>query len=54
MKGIISDEEAELIRKAEDARNDAIQVDDFTLDEYMAETVKTPIINKGESEEVVS
>lgn len=54
LKGIISDEEAELIRKAEDARNDAIQVDDFTLDEYMAETVKTPIINKGESEEVVS
>lgn len=54
VKGIISDEEADLIRKAEAARNDAIQVDDFTLDEYMAKTVRTPSINKGESEEVLS
>jgi len=33
--GIISKEEAELIKKAEAARDDAIQVDSFTLKEYM-------------------
>jgi acyl-CoA dehydrogenase len=32
--GIISQKEAELIRIAEEARNDAIQVDAFTLEEY--------------------
>ncbi|MGF1669890.1 MAG: acyl-CoA dehydrogenase, partial [Balneolaceae bacterium] len=33
-KDIITKEEAELIRKTEEARNDAIQVDEFSLDEY--------------------
>jgi acyl-CoA dehydrogenase len=52
-KGIISKEEADLLRKAEEARDDAVQVDDFTLDEYMNET---PVSPKGDgltSEEVV-
>lgn len=41
-KGIISDEEAKLIRKAEDARVDVVQVDEFTLDEYENQTPSTP------------
>ncbi len=41
-KKIISKDEAELIRKAEHARNDAIQVDDFSLEEYMTETISYP------------
>ena len=35
---VITQEEAELIRQAEGARNDAIQVDAFTLAEYQGET----------------
>lgn len=42
-KGIISSEEAEVVRKAEDARVDVVQVDEFTLDEYLHETPKSPI-----------
>lgn len=41
-KGIITDEEAKLIRKAEDARVDVVQVDEFTLDEYQNQTPSTP------------
>lgn len=41
-KGIISEEEAELIRKAEEARVDVVQVDEFTLDEYENQTPSTP------------
>lgn len=41
-KGIINKEEAELARKAEEAREDAIQVDDFSQEEYLAETVCPP------------
>ena len=33
--GVINNEEAQLIRDAEAARNEAIKVDSFTLDEYM-------------------
>jgi len=33
-KGIISQDEADLVKKTEEARNDAIQVDEFTLEEY--------------------
>ena len=33
--GIITRQEAALLRKAEEARDDAIQVDSFTHDEYM-------------------
>jgi len=32
--GVINQEEAKLLKRAEDARLDSIQVDDFTLDEY--------------------
>ena len=41
-KKIISKEESEMVKKAENARNDAIQVDEFTLDEYMHETTISP------------
>lgn len=41
-KGIITKEEAELARKAEDARYDAIQVDEFTLEDYMNEIPGLP------------
>lgn len=37
--GIITPEEADLVVKAEEARNDAIQVDSFTLNEYMKTSV---------------
>jgi acyl-CoA dehydrogenase len=33
--GIITQEDAALVRAAEEARTDAIQVDSFTLEEYM-------------------
>ena len=42
-KQIITEEEAERLRKAEDARVDVVQVDEFTLDEYLHETPKSPI-----------
>ncbi|HLR33323.1 MAG TPA: acyl-CoA dehydrogenase [Fodinibius sp.] len=42
-KGIISGGEAELVRKAEDARVDMVQVDEFTLDEYQHQTPETPL-----------
>lgn len=41
-KNIITKEEAEMVEKAEAARTDAIQVDEFTLDEYMNATPKSP------------
>ena len=34
-KGIITPDEARLLKDANDARNDAVQVDSFTLEEYM-------------------
>jgi len=40
--GIISKKEAELMRETEKARNDAIQVDSFTLEEYMSATPTAP------------
>jgi acyl-CoA dehydrogenase len=44
--GIISREEADLLLKAEEARNDAIQVDSFNLEEYMkTSAVKAPVEN---------
>tara|TARA_R110000868_G_scaffold1211_2_gene9334 strand:+ start:54281 stop:56773 length:2493 start_codon:yes stop_codon:yes gene_type:complete len=51
-KGIINKEEADLARKAEDARNDAIQVDEFTLEEYMYETPTAPIGKGLETKDV--
>jgi len=41
-KGIINQDEAELIRKAEDARVDVVQVDEFTLEEYKNKTPSHP------------
>lgn len=41
-KGILTKEEGELVKKTEQARNDAVQVDEFTLEEYMNETPEKP------------
>lgn len=41
-KGIITKQEANLIRKAEDARVDVVQVDEYTLDEYGHKTPSSP------------
>lgn len=41
-KDIITEEEAERIRKAENARVDVVQVDEFTLDEYENLTPSSP------------
>jgi acyl-CoA dehydrogenase len=41
-KGIITAEEVDQIRKAESAREDAIQVDDFSLEEYAHKTPGSP------------
>lgn len=49
-KNIVTAEEAELLKKAEVARTDAIQVDDFTLDEYM---YGTPTLPKHDDEQAV-
>lgn len=35
-QGVISEDQADLLRRAEAARQDVIQVDSFTLDEYLA------------------
>ncbi len=51
-KGFITEEEATMVRKAEDARNDAIQVDEFTLEEYLHETPETPVGDGLTSKEV--
>lgn len=40
--GIVSQEEAELMREAEEARDDAIQVDSFTPEEYASATPAAP------------
>jgi len=51
-KNIISKEEADVVREAENARNDAIQVDEFTLEEYMHETPAGPAGKGLETEQV--
>ena len=45
--GIINEEEANLIRDAEAARYDAIQVDSFTLDEFMKGSVSPEPFEAG-------
>ena len=35
-QGVIAQDDADLLRRAETARQDVIQVDSFTLDEYRA------------------
>lgn len=53
--GVISKQDIELIREAEVARNDAIQVDSFTLEEYrsdvkpIAVATKTPVQQQARS-----
>ena len=47
-KGIITEEEAEIIRKSEEARVNMVQVDEFTLDEYHNQTPATPKVGKPE------
>lgn len=41
-KGIIDENEADLVRKAEEARVDIVQVDEFSLEEYKNQTPATP------------
>ncbi|MDR8393549.1 acyl-CoA dehydrogenase [Aliifodinibius sp. S!AR15-10] len=41
-KSIINKEEADLVRRAEEARVDVVQVDEFTLEEYQNQTPSTP------------
>lgn len=41
-KGILTEEEGRLIRRAEDARVDVVQVDEFTLEEYQNHTPAAP------------
>lgn len=41
-QGIIDEKEADLVRRAEEARVDCVQVDEFTLEEYKNETPTTP------------
>ncbi|MFP8487717.1 acyl-CoA dehydrogenase [Gracilimonas sp. Q87] len=52
-KGVITEDEAELVKKTEIARNDAIQVDEFTLEEYLNETPTRPA-GEGKKSEIVS
>ena len=51
-RNIITKVEAEMVEKAEAARNDAIQVDEFTLDEYMDATPTSPEGKGLETKEV--
>lgn len=48
-KGVITKAEGELVKKTEIARNDAIQVDEFTLDEYLNQTPTNPVGSGEES-----
>ncbi|MFW6157536.1 MAG: DUF1974 domain-containing protein, partial [Balneolaceae bacterium] len=41
-KGIISSREADLLAKAEEARSEAVRVDEFSLEEYERTTLHTP------------
>lgn len=51
--GIITKAEADLLARAEEARNDAVQVDSFTLSEYMSSAViKTPSGNGSKKPEM--
>jgi acyl-CoA dehydrogenase len=50
-KGVLTKEEGELVKKTERARNDAIQVDEFTLEEYDNETPAKPFGDGEKPEE---
>lgn len=46
-KGILTKQEGEMVRKAELARVDAVQVDEFTLEEYQSRTPAPPSKARG-------
>jgi acyl-CoA dehydrogenase len=45
--GVITADEADLLRRAEEARNDAVQVDAFTTEEYAASAVEPSRPGRG-------
>lgn len=52
-KNILTEDEAELLRKAEDARIDMVQVDEFTLEEYENLTPSAPKLkDSAEAEDI--
>jgi len=53
-KDILNEQEAETIRKAEEARVDAVQVDEFTLEEYQIQTPSKPKFKNGTEPEGIS
>lgn len=53
-KNIINEEEAELLSKAEDARVDMVQVDEFTLEEYQNQTPSSPKIEESAHPEEIT
>lgn len=53
-KGIITEEEARIVRKAEDARVDVVQVDEFTLEEYDNRTPTSPKIKESADAEKIA
>ncbi len=53
-KGIISEDEAGLVRKAEEARIDMVQVDEFTLDEYENQTPSSPKFEESAEAEQIA
>ncbi len=50
-KGVITEEEAKIVRKTEEARFDAITVDEFTLEEYNRSAVSDEEIPMGYSKD---
>ena len=52
-ENIITEEEAKLIRKAEKARVDVVQVDEFTLEEYQNQTPALPKMEDTAEPEVI-
>lgn len=51
-KGILNREEADLIIQTEHARMDVIQVDEFTLDEYMKQTTSAPVQSDNQQQDI--
>lgn len=43
--GVLTQDEAAVLQRAEEARNDAIQVDAFTIDEYFESAVTPPVVS---------
>ncbi|NGP89985.1 acyl-CoA dehydrogenase [Fodinibius halophilus] len=54
-KGILTEDEAKIVRKAEEARIDVVEVDEFTLEEYENQTPSTPKFeDSADAEEIAS